>query len=193
MTKGLVQLETVGLLQAMYPQPEELVLSPDTAAFAEDPTGPVPLELSMTLRVMLDDQPDKEMECYIAISTDASTTKITPRQPAWLNRQAHEILSCSISKWDEGMSPEEYILESIEMLKTTATNLVLKQAELGAEAMQDEETKQVKLERVWFWFPMLSTREKRKDLVDYAPRYGLTGFVLAGECCVEWARAVGRD
>lgn len=35
--------------------------------------------------------------------------------------------------------------------------------------------------RVWFYFPSLSTREKRKDLVNYAPRYNLTGFVLAGK------------
>lgn len=34
--------------------------------------------------------------------------------------------------------------------------------------------------RVWFWLPSLSTREKRDDMVNWAPEYNLTGFVLAG-------------
>jgi hypothetical protein len=50
------------------------------------------------------------------------------------------------------------------------------QVEVAEEDAGDEA-----LQRVWFWFPSLSTKEKRRDLVDYAPRYGLTGFVLAGE------------
>lgn len=37
------------------------------------------------------------------------------------------------------------------------------------------------LVRVWFYFPSLSTREKRDDLVNHAPSYSLTGFVLAGK------------
>lgn len=42
--------------------------------------------------------------------------------------------------------------------------------------------------RAWFYFPSLSTREKRNDLVLLAPDYGLTGFVLAGKpgvLCIE--------
>lgn len=37
------------------------------------------------------------------------------------------------------------------------------------------------LERCYLWFPSLSTPAKRKDLVTYASRYDLTGFVLAGK------------
>ncbi|GAA5869318.1 hypothetical protein JCM3774_004205 [Rhodotorula dairenensis] len=42
--------------------------------------------------------------------------------------------------------------------------------------------------RVWFYFPSLSSREKRDDMVNWAPEYNLTGFVLAGKpalLCVE--------
>jgi hypothetical protein len=35
------------------------------------------------------------------------------------------------------------------------------------------------LVRVWFYFPSLNTREKRQHMVDWAPSYSLTGFVLA--------------
>ncbi|KAG7527727.1 hypothetical protein FFLO_06644 [Filobasidium floriforme] len=37
------------------------------------------------------------------------------------------------------------------------------------------------LERAYLWFPSLSTPSKRRDLVTYASRYHLTGFVLAGK------------
>lgn len=37
------------------------------------------------------------------------------------------------------------------------------------------------LERAYLWFPSLSTPSKRRDLVTYASRYDLTGFVLAGK------------
>jgi hypothetical protein len=37
------------------------------------------------------------------------------------------------------------------------------------------------LVRVWFYFPSLNTREKRQNMVDWAPSYSLTGFVLAGK------------
>ncbi|KAK8050695.1 hypothetical protein PG994_012425 [Apiospora phragmitis] len=50
--------------------------------------------------------------------------------------------------------------------------------------------------RVWFYFPSISTRAKRDDLVAHAPRYGLTGFLLAGKpgiLCVEGASARAVD
>jgi hypothetical protein len=182
MTDTMEQLDTILLLQAMYPLPEELVLNPDTATFVEDPTGRAPSEFGMTLRVSLDAQPGRTLELFISLTTDSNMVKIVPRQPAWLNRLAFETLWSSTPEYDPGISSSEYILESLETLKITASDLLLEQAALDApEAEEKEIAKEIELERVWFWFPMLSTREKRKDLVEYAPRYGLTGFVLAGE------------
>ena len=176
------QLDILSLLQAMYPLPEELVLHPDTASFVDDPTSKPPSALEMTLRVSLDSYPEKILELFISLTMDGDLVKIVPRQPAWLNRLAHGTLSLSIPEYDPHISPGEYILDSLEALKLTATNLVLEQASLEAPEVEEEVViKEIKLERVWFWFPMLSTREKRKDMVEYAPRYGLTGFVLAGE------------
>lgn len=51
----------------------------------------------------------------------------------------------------------------------------------GGKGGKDRDSDGGPLLRVWFYFPSLSTREKRRDLVSYAPRYGLTGFVLAGK------------
>lgn len=181
MTDAIMQLDTISLLQAMYPLSEELVLDPDTAAFVDNPTEVAPPELGMTLRVSLDAHPEKILELSISLFTEDDTVRIVPRQPGWLNRQAHDVLSSSISERDSDIIPSEYILESLEILKSAASDLLEQQALSDpSEEVEEKEVKEVKLERVWFWFPMLSTREKRKDLVDYAPRYGLTGFVLAG-------------
>lgn len=37
------------------------------------------------------------------------------------------------------------------------------------------------LMRIWFYFPSISTRSKRQDIVKYAPLYELTGFLLSGK------------
>ncbi|KAG8704964.1 hypothetical protein FRC11_009415, partial [Ceratobasidium sp. 423] len=42
--------------------------------------------------------------------------------------------------------------------------------------------------RAWFYLPSLSTRSKRDDMVRLAPKYSITGFVLAGKpglLCIE--------
>jgi hypothetical protein len=57
---------------------------------------------------------------------------------------------------------------------------------------ETEEVTQGPLIRVWFYFPSLSTREKRQHMVDWAPSYSLTGFVLAGKpglLCLEGTAA----
>jgi hypothetical protein len=38
------------------------------------------------------------------------------------------------------------------------------------------------LQRVWFWFPSLSSKEKRRDLITFGEEHLLSGFLLAGKC-----------
>lgn len=53
---------------------------------------------------------------------------------------------------------------------------------LEIEPVIEVEEKQVKkLERVWLYFPSLSSRSKRDDLVKFAADHEITGFVLAGK------------
>lgn len=173
-------LDTVSLLQAMYPLPEELVLDPETERYVSSPSLAAPPFLSMTLKLPLDgEHPDKTLE--IALSISRGNVKLNPRQPAWLNRTAYQTLVSSVPAQQPEVLSSEYILESIESLRATAGGLL--EDEIAVQVREDTPEEE-RLERVWFWFPMLSTREKRKDLVQYAPRYGLTGFVLAGESLV---------
>ena len=169
-------LDTIALLQAMYPLEDEFVLSPETSHWVENPSSPIPNALGMTLRVSLDQDPAKHLELYVSLQ--GGLTKISPRQPPWLNKTAFQTLHDSIGAQDDTVGSSEYILESVETIKYTASTLI---SDVCVDKPEQVEEEEGVLERVWFWFPMLSTREKRKDLVQYAPRYNLTGFVLAGE------------
>lgn len=177
--------DSIAMLQAMYPQDDELVLSADTARYARKPTTAPPENIDMTLSVPLDRFPDHELEVHIIISSATGIVRMTPRHPDWLDRRSCGTLAASLDAHTAHTPMSEYILDTIETLRSRADELlwVKSAAEIDAEEDfdRDDEEEPDKLERVWFWFPMLSTREKRKDLVEYAPRYGLTGFVLAGE------------
>jgi len=178
-------LDSIAMLQSMYPQDNELVLSSETARYVEKPTSTPPGHLELTLTVTLDRFPDHELEVQCVVVTESGIVRMTPRHPDWLDRRSYTTLQSSLEEHTISTPISEYILDAIELVRSSADELLWSKyaAELEAEGNPDDEEENGpdRLERVWFWFPMLSTREKRKDLVEYAPRYGLTGFVLAGE------------
>ena len=76
--------------------------------------------------------------------------------------------------------PEEDILTVIEHVKEAALEYSTQstQAPAGANSLFDRDASLV---RAWFYFPSISTRAKRDDLINFAPTYGLTGFLMAGK------------
>ncbi|WVF66030.1 hypothetical protein IAT40_000768 [Kwoniella sp. CBS 6097] len=133
---------------------------------------------------------------------ESTAISIRFKQPSWLNRTSYETITESIRPLSEDEEASEYLLSTIEQVREylKAAYLAAKQdpqqsngadksakgkGKSKAEWSYDEDTP---IDRVWFWFPTLSTREKRDDLVNYANEMGLTGFVLAGKpalLCVE--------
>ncbi|KAK4684620.1 hypothetical protein P7C73_g5547, partial [Tremellales sp. Uapishka_1] len=189
------QLSTVLLLQAMYPLSSELVLSPDTQEYLDGRSPRTPRELSFTLTITPDDAPAFPLTLAIDLPTTqhTSSTTITARQPPFFSRRQHQaLLSCIVPHDNNGADDSsEYILNAIEAVKARASELLADAAGAVVDESLDPVLVTVEgLERAWFWFPSLSTREKRKDIVDYAADYDLTGFVLAGKpglLCLEGA------
>jgi hypothetical protein len=72
----------------------------------------------------------------------------------------------------------EDALEVFEYIQAEATRLLENKQ---SHTVTSEEMNKGPIVRVWFYFPSLSTRKKRDDMVNLAPAYGLTGFVLAGK------------
>ncbi|CAH0021710.1 unnamed protein product [Clonostachys rhizophaga] len=110
--------------------------------------------------------------------TDPPQPKVRVRQPAWMSKADAARLTSDI--------PEEDIFSIIEAVKDLAAEYLVskKTAALENAKTQTDEG----IVRVWFYFPSISTRSKRDDLINHAPGYGLTGFLLAGKpgvLCVE--------
>ncbi|KAF4156948.1 hypothetical protein CNMCM6069_006244 [Aspergillus lentulus] len=103
------------------------------------------------------------------------------RQPDWMSKAELATLAAGM--------PSDDLFEAFEYVQDEGLRFLEAQ-----RASKSETTKSSSgpIVRVWFYFPSLSTREKRNDLVNHAPDYSLTGFVLAGKpgvLCLEGASA----
>ncbi|RSH88095.1 uncharacterized protein EHS24_000622 [Apiotrichum porosum] len=194
-------LSALQLLAAMYPLDGELVLG-DSAAAAlaaceagDEPVLSSPLELVVRIPIDDDAGPDvtRRVELTVSLLLDAPV-KISVRQPPFLSRGAYADLAAALPIAPEHESASDTVMTAIETVRATASTLAV--TEEPADPVPDVVVDDGALERVWFWFPSLSTREKRRDLVEYAATYRLTGFVLAGKpgllCLEGGGKAVDR-
>ncbi|WVQ78885.1 hypothetical protein IAT38_000976 [Cryptococcus sp. DSM 104549] len=184
------QLSTLEIISSMYP---ELLPSSSTASFTSgvllnDPAPPS-LEADLTLKV--DDEREEQFSLQVSLSLtgderrEQGEVEIRPRQPLWLPRATYEALVAALPPQGE-VDGSEYVLSTVEWVREYLV------PHLPSEEVPPEEDTglpaDTPIERVWFWFPTLSTREKRNDIVSFAEDVGLTGFVLAGKpalLCVE--------
>lgn len=196
-----VQLGEVDLLQAMYSSNDEMQMdetsrdvleslrawcesdvesSPrvaDTAISMEldlavdelSSEKPQHLELSISVPVVFQDD---ESEPAFKDDMEAPKTRIWVRQAAWMSKAEAAHLNSEISLQDT--------LGAIAFVKETASQLFSERHQQKKSTIMPSEV-DIELSRVWFYFPSISTRAKRDDIVNYAPGYGLTGFLLAGK------------
>ncbi|KAE9966859.1 hypothetical protein BLS_007248 [Venturia inaequalis] len=176
------QLSTIQLLAGMFP---EASIPPETLRWtssSEDPLpSSTPSELFLSLNLNVGDVACAEVRhILLNISvplrySDLDRAEPPPlryhlRQPEWLSR-------AQILEFASAM-PQGDVFEAIEWIREEAPErLVAKMEEDSSTSGRAVEA----LVRVWFYFPSLSTREKRDDMVNFAPAYQLTGFVLAGK------------
>ncbi|PLB52314.1 hypothetical protein P170DRAFT_434109 [Aspergillus steynii IBT 23096] len=107
------------------------------------------------------------------------------RQPDWMSK-------AELAQLAAGM-PQDDVLETFEYVQEELNRFLESQKQReaqAAEATNASSGREGPIVRVWFYFPSLSTRKKRDDMVNNAPAYSLTGFVLAGKpgvLCLEGA------
>lgn len=175
-------------LQASFPLEGELELSDEARAYLEDASstsGGVPRSLEACISLSLDGQTEP-LRVDVSIPTSESEIEKVPRvnvrQPTFLTRTQHAALLESLSPVT-ALNDIYSILEEIK----PAAELILSEAQEQQKQQQEENDKDAaarftgKLVRSWFWFSTVSTPEKRDDITQWAPRYGLTGFLLAGK------------
>lgn len=132
------------------------------------------------------------------ISYGRQLPKLSVLQPSWLSRSQHidlvnqftTLLTLPSSPSTPSTSQTDLvsdddittILAAIETLKDLSQSLI---PDLSLSNLSLSTPEEIEEEfRVFYHFPSLSTKAKRKDLVDWAAEYGLTGFVLAGQSLV---------
>lgn len=206
------QLAMVDLIRAMYPSPEEKEETDSTTletierirGFCDSPDactgiGSLPpfLEVMVSLPIEIvegsqaSSQP-LQMNVLVPLTTkdidplEPPSISYTLRQPVWMSRAEVLELGADMPQ-DDILAAFDYVCENAPKYFKTRSAEALK------HQVQDDGREKGPLLRVWFYFPSLSTREKRKDLVNYAPRYRLTGFVLAGKPGVLCLEGGSRD
>ncbi|KPM43957.1 hypothetical protein AK830_g2605 [Neonectria ditissima] len=121
----------------------------------------------------------------VSPGTEPPPVKTRVQQPSWMSKGEVARLTTEI--------PDDDILSVIEHVKDAASQHL--QESRRREATHSLLSAEA-LVRVWFYFPSISTRSKRDDLVNHAPGYGLTGFLLAGKpgiLCLEGGSAAIDD
>lgn len=175
------QISTLDLLLAMFPDENEFEITPSDLELitsirdnGSDGISSIPLEIHLALHVSLD--PTHSIQVNITASlqspepepTEVPSITFLLRQPNWLDKASVAALSSALP--DDIFSALDFLRDQGPSLIPTATT---------PSTTKSKSTDP--LVRVWFYFPSLSTREKRQDMVDWAPSYSLTGFVLAGK------------
>ncbi|KAH8757335.1 hypothetical protein F5883DRAFT_160971 [Diaporthe sp. PMI_573] len=190
------QLSMVELIRAMYPTStgisdsttDDIIEGVRSWCESSDPPGgrgslPSSFSFDMTIPLNVEgseaQSPEIQMSIAVGLTlTEADITEPPPltyslRQPAWMSR-------AELAELGAGM-PVGDVLGAFDYIQEKAPRYLRNASQSRREACSKTEKHAGPLMRVWFYFPSLSTREKRKDLVSYTSAYGLTGFVLAGK------------
>ncbi|KAJ5612547.1 hypothetical protein N7510_005741 [Penicillium lagena] len=199
------QLSTIDLLMAMFPSPGELEIPESTMQCVEtlrdwcqNPNftpSKIPSSIFLIVSLPIADG-DKAIEVSISVPLqceDPATIEQPPslsyslRQPEWMSKAEVAGLAAAIPQGDA--------LEAFEYIQTEASRfLENKQSQTVSSKETEPQTSfGGPIVRVWFYFPSLSTRKKREDMVNFAPGYSLTGFVLAGKPGVLCLEGTSRD
>lgn len=152
-----------------------------------------------TIEVHVDVPTQQPQNTPLKNSEPEQTWKIRLRQPGWLNRAQTAHINTIVAHECE----EADVFSAIERLREQVANHLTTPSEHDPHTPSISTPKlpqpslrphpQPEQVRVWFYFPSLSTRSKRDDLVNSAPHYRLTGFVLAGKPGILCLEGTSRD
>ncbi|ETS82034.1 hypothetical protein PFICI_07036 [Pestalotiopsis fici W106-1] len=189
-----LQLSQIDLLLAMYPEDAQLDSNSDASrtsliewieGASEMPTR-VSSTLSISLNLDLSSEIDEPvgsrsivLELIVPIKyeeteppAEPSPVRIRIIQPGWMSKAEVTNVQTDI--------PDEDLLGGIEYVREACVQHIKSNRDAAAMTVNTESTSEP-LVRVWFYFPSISTRSKRDDLINHGPSYGLSGFLLAGK------------
>ncbi|KAJ3077094.1 RWD domain-containing protein 2B [Podochytrium sp. JEL0797] len=177
-------LATFDLLQCMFPE-ELTVLHPPNLAELYPLTDSKVADLSeISLAILIKPTADPHQQnppsCHLTVclpmtASDICAPEMSVKYEPWMSRELHAQIQSQL--------PAD-VLEAVEFIRDqipTLESLESDQIPIVQPSVSSEERP---LKRFWFLLISLSTKSKRDDLVNWAPEYGLTGFVMAGKPAV---------
>ncbi len=193
-----LQLAQIDLLMAMYPGEGAISIDETSSASLDSlraldssaidavlPNAASSASLLLTLEVEAEDGTQKktfQLDILVPFISrdDGSDHPDEPPpptlrlvQPSWMSKAEATALMVNIPT-------DEDLFANIEQVKDAARSHLSSLSKRNITLGNDEAETEV-LVRVWFYFPSISTRSKRDDIVNYAPTYHLTGFLLSGK------------
>ncbi|RYO79922.1 hypothetical protein DL766_002907 [Monosporascus sp. MC13-8B] len=210
-----LQLGQIDLLTAMYPSEDVVLLNESSQELlgtlrewcdSGDETTPlpnIPPGLAFVLNVEVAEGLSSSAPRYLQLDVtlplrcegaetptdEPPSPKVRIRQPEWMSRAETSRLGANIP------SSSGDVLALIEHVKEAANRYLTEREATSScsESPADGAPEDASLVRAWFYFPSISTRAKRDNLVRHAPAHGLTGFLLAGKPGVLCLEGAPRD
>ncbi|KAG6034697.1 hypothetical protein E4U41_006432 [Claviceps citrina] len=193
------QLAQVDLLLAMFPGDGNVFLSETASASlgawkrllrSHEGNEPPP-NTSMSVPVLLtleldahETSPKKALQLDITVpfacgddqcdAEEAPYPAVRLVQPSWMSKAEAATLAANVAK-------NQDLLSLIDYFKEAASAHLLQTTEPASATKGPLQIDTQPLVRTWFYFPSISTRSKRDDIVNYSSAYGLTGFLLSGK------------
>lgn len=207
-----LQLAQIDLLRAMYPDDDIITIDTFSSevlhrlrVVSNDYESSAPLMdqvSTVSLLLTLEADQDKTFQLEITFpfaceynspTEDSPDDPPHPRirlvQPPWMNKAEASSITTNPMQADQ----QDDLFTRIEQIKELICSRLLSQSPCSSTSSLPRNSgsgNEASLVRVWFWFPSISTRSKRDDIVNYAPSYNLTGFLLSGKpgvLCLEGA------
>jgi hypothetical protein len=191
-----LQLAQIDLLLAMYPDEGAIVLHESSQALIYDlrvwissskasslPSFRMPDQICALLNLDMSNMDKIQLEIFFPLKYENVTALIEPpsstnrlKQPPWMSKAQVADLNAMLSTDEDLHTQIEHAKQAVELALTKPVlRLMADKAKVRINPATDS------LTRAWFYFPSISTRSKRDDLITNAPHYHLTGFLLAGK------------
>jgi len=190
------QIAQIDLLMAMYPDKDEVIIESESEKLLESfrtSIGegiPCPMEFdraptvaaSLCRSFASNRRLDLDIEVPFFYTTlepplESSRAKIRIKQPVWMNKtETAKLNSAQASDYQD-------LWNGLSSIEEAITEYLANEQATHAEDLerQNYTTTSGPIVRAWFYFPSISTRSKRDDLIIHAPSYSLTGFLFAGK------------
>ncbi|KAI8090905.1 uncharacterized protein B0P05DRAFT_527910 [Gilbertella persicaria] len=194
-------INTIDLLQSIYfdkefefKQSEDAVHYQELQANIENNTFTTDVQqLEFYIKAPIDRVENQTEEGYqlyltfygrISLVSDDYKLDLPSTLNLWLSRDDHEALVHALHGIEIEAERSTCIIEKMQQLQTIAEPYALAWLDRTHQQAQREQAlakEPVRFLRDWIWFPMIYTREKRGHIVDWAPKYNITGFLCPGK------------